>query len=358
MEIFASLPEEVGRECLLRVSCQFHSTLRGVCKSWESVVDSPQFYDDRQKIGSSEQCICLIQALPCVDKKSQHRMPIYALTLYDPLHGLWQRKLPPFPELAHGIPLFSECVTVKNKLILIGGWHPSRWEAMKTVFVYDFSSDRWRKGADMPTVRSFFACSASSSEGLVYIAGGHDDSKNALRAAAVYDVEQDKWQGLPEMREERDECRGALVEGKFYVISGYDTQSQGRFKQSAEVFDPNSAAWISLESMWSVGGCPGSCVVFFEYLYAFHKCGVIFRYDSRGNVWKEVATLPEELDSVRGATVWRDTIFVSGTAGVCYMFHPPPLSQKHVNGSRQNWVAVDNTQNFAGIVQSAATLQI
>jgi N-acetylneuraminic acid mutarotase len=153
---------------------------------------------------------------------------------------------------------------------MIGGWHPSHWKAMNSVFIYDLSSCTWRRGADMPRVRSFFAYSVSP-DGLIYVAGGHDDDKNALRAAEAYDVEEDRWEILPPMSQERDECQGVFIDGKFTVISGYATESQGRFEKSAEVYDPSTGFWSKLANMWSTGGCPRSCVAAFGHLYFFHK---------------------------------------------------------------------------------------
>jgi hypothetical protein len=37
---------------------------------------------------------------------------------------------------------------------MIGGWHPSHWKAMNSVFIYDLSSCTWRRGADMPRVKT------------------------------------------------------------------------------------------------------------------------------------------------------------------------------------------------------------
>ncbi|GLJ04651.1 hypothetical protein SUGI_0000660 [Cryptomeria japonica] len=367
MEIFPRLPEEVGRECLLRVSFRSHSTLRAVCKSWQAVVDSPCFNQDRKRSATSEQCVFFIQALPApadsVIEKA-HRVPTYALTLYDPLQCLWQRQTPPFPELSDGIPLFSECIAVKNKVILIGGWHPARWEAIKSVFVLDVSSGRWSRGANMPTVRSFFACSVSPSDGLLYVAGGHDENKRALRGAAVYDVGQDKWESLPDMMEARDESRGAFVDGKFYVISGYESEAQGRFKQSAQVYDPNTGLWSSLQNMWPNWGCPRSCscISAFGGVLAFYRGGVL-SYDSKGNEWQQIGALPSGLECVRGAAVWRDRIFVTGsqvgrTAQSCYLFEPPSFNGGKGEMGCGKWIPLERPQNFAGIVQSVATLEI
>uniref|UniRef100_A0A0D6R9I4 F-box domain-containing protein n=1 Tax=Araucaria cunninghamii TaxID=56994 RepID=A0A0D6R9I4_ARACU len=358
MELIPNLPEEIGRECLLRVSYKAHSKLKAVCRNWECMVSSPGFYHDRKISGTSEQCICLIQAFlqwkSMEDKR--HRAPSYGLSVYDPIQGAWDR-LPPIPQFPSGVPLFCHCVSVNQKLVLIGGWHPSKWEAMRSVFVYDFSSGSWCQGADMPTLRSFFACSVSP-DGRVYVAGGHDDCKNALRAAEAYNVEEDEWEILPPMSQERDECQGVHLDGKFYVISGYTTESQGRFERSAEVFDPSTGAWSRLENMWSVGGCPRACVVCSGDLYFFHKQGVM-QYNPKENMWGVVDSVPDSVSVAMCATVWRNKILVSGTAcnggdQASFMFDPKIKEDE----SSRRWTAVYRPQYFAGFVQSAVTVEI
>ncbi|MTV29039.1 hypothetical protein FTX61_27265, partial [Nitriliruptoraceae bacterium ZYF776] len=124
--------------------------------------------------------------------------------------------------------------------------------------MYEFPTQRWTKRVDMPSTRSFFAVGACN--GKVYVAGGHDENKNALRSAWVYDVVSDKWTELAQMSEERDECEGVIVGSEFWVVSGYDTDSQGRFKDSADVYDFVTCEWRRVDEVWGVSRCPRSCV--------------------------------------------------------------------------------------------------
>ncbi|GLJ04650.1 hypothetical protein SUGI_0000610 [Cryptomeria japonica] len=368
MDLIPNLPDDIGRECLYRVPFKAHSKLKAVCKNWEAMVNSPRFYQDRKKGGTSEQCICLIQALPqekSMEDKRQ-RAPAYGLSVVNPLQGAWDW-LPSIPQFKGGVPLFCQSVSLNQKLILIGGWHPTHWEAMNCVFIFDFSSGKWRQGADMPTVRTFFACTVSPSDGLIYVAGGHDDNKNALRTAEVYNMEQDRWETLPPMSQDRDECHGVYLDGSFYVISGYTTESQGRFERSAEVFDPNTGLWRRLENMWSVAGCPcpRSCVVVNgSLLYAFHKQGMM-QYNAQENVWCVVDSIPQSISVATCATVWRDKIFVSGSAcsggeQACYMLDLSTVKSKEAISisNSPKWLAVQKPPKFSGFVLSSATVEI
>ena len=137
------------------------------------------------------------------------------------------------------------------------------------------------------------------------------------------------------------------MDGKFTVISGYATESQGRFERSAEVFGPNTGVWSMVENMWSIGGCPRSCIAALGCLYFFQKKQVI-SYKSKENVWEVVACLPKSMNVASCATVWRDRIFVSGSAQtvdkqVCYML-------ENKEGNLERWVPIERAQNFVGFV--------
>jgi hypothetical protein len=64
MDIIPNIPDEIGRERLLKVSYNPHDKLKVVCRHWEAMLSSPQFYEDRKISATSEQLICLIQAIP------------------------------------------------------------------------------------------------------------------------------------------------------------------------------------------------------------------------------------------------------------------------------------------------------
>lgn len=78
------------------------------------------------------------------------------------------------------------------------------------MYIYNFVSATWHVGVDMPGVqRSFFGC-ACDDDRMMFVAGGHDDEKNALKSVIAYDITKDEWIPLPDMAQERDECKAIL----------------------------------------------------------------------------------------------------------------------------------------------------
>jgi hypothetical protein len=107
-----------------------------------------------------------------------------------------------------------------------GSWTGSLWT--KSVYIYDFESARWSRGADMPTPRHSFSCFVDSSTGLVYVAGGvglyvvggYVVETGPLAAAEAYNVKEDKWEILhPMIQPQGLGCDGVFMEGKFLVFT-------------------------------------------------------------------------------------------------------------------------------------------
>lgn len=258
VDLLPGLPAELALECLTRLHFSAHRVSSQVCKRWRELIRSKDFYYHRKKYGFTHKVACLVQALPAEPESKPANQPRYAISMFDPLSRSWDR-LEQVPKYPDGLPMFCQITSTEGKVVLMGGLDPSSWEPVKDVFMYDFTSRAWSKCADMPSVRSFFA--AGGVEGKVIIAGGHDASKNALNSAWVFDVKKNEWSELQGMKENRDECEGIVIGSKFWVVSGYDTESQGNFKSSAEVYDVISGGgWRVVEEAWRVRECPRSCV--------------------------------------------------------------------------------------------------
>ena len=170
----------------------------------------------------------------------------------------------------------------------------------------------------MPTPRSFFACSVSSSTGLVYVAGGFDEHNNPLAAAEAYNVEEGKWENLPPMILNRGKgCKALFLQGKFMVFGG------NALDKSVETFDPSAGTWSRWEDIWGLGGA-AAVTVFSGDMYVFIERWVK-KYNREKNVWSIVTSLPQHIPFHKYATQWRDSIFVTGSLFnsqvISYMFN-------------------------------------
>lgn len=257
IELVPSLPEELALECLTRLPYTAHHVATRVCRRWQKLLESRDFYYHRKQMGYTHKAACLVQALPVQSGSKTVGPPAYGVSVFDPVTGTWDR-VDPVPKYPDGLPLFCQILSSEGKLVIMGGWDPASYNSVKDVFVYEFTTRSWRQGKEMPGKRSFFA--AGELNGRVIVAGGHDENKNALDSAWVYDVRRDEWSELPRMSQGRDECEGIVIGSEFWVVSGYGTDSQGSFERSAEWFDFETGGWRRVEDAWVAARCPRSCV--------------------------------------------------------------------------------------------------
>ncbi|CAM6085690.1 unnamed protein product [Calypogeia fissa] len=364
-DLLPGLPEEIAMECLLRVSHTAFPQLQGVCKRWGELVTAQSFYAERKRVGTTQNCMCIVQALPESNhaspggKHSYQSAPVFGLSVYDARNRSWSW-LPPIPDFPVGLPVFCRVVGLNDKLVLIGGWQPTSYEALRNVYMFNFSTQTWKRCADMPRSRSFFACGVIGNR--VYVAGGHDDNKNGLASADVYSPEEDRWEAIPDMSEERDECGGVVVENgtKLAIISGYSTTSQGQFVGSAEIYDPQVGCWTRVENMWKEGVSPGPFVMTQQnggQLYAIQRDALV-RYCSRTNVWTVVDSLPQDDRVATCATAICDDLILmtlpSSGDPMQSLVHRRPLECEGIG----KWELVQRDDEFHGIGRAACAVEV
>uniref|UniRef100_A0A2P2L2B4 F-box/kelch-repeat protein At1g15670-like n=1 Tax=Rhizophora mucronata TaxID=61149 RepID=A0A2P2L2B4_RHIMU len=336
-ELIPGLPEEIALECLTRLHYSTHRVATQVCRRWRHLITSKDFYYHRKETGHTHKAACLIQAIP-QETMSHQKKPVgppkYGVTLFDPVNGTWDR-VDPVPQYPDGLPLFCQVTSSEGKLVLMGGWGPVNYEPVSHVFVYEFTTRRWRRAKDMPENRSFFA--AGELNGHVIIAGGHDVNKNALNTAWVYNVDEDEWTELPRMSQERDECQGIAIGSEFWVVSGYTTDNQGGFVGSAEFIELGEKKWNLVEGAWKATQCPRSCL-------GVGPNGNLFNWAEVGRALKVGAC---------GVQLGEKRTFVSAST-----YQGGPQGFFLVEGQDGQWEKLNVPSEFSGFLQSGCCIDI
>ncbi|GKV10136.1 hypothetical protein SLEP1_g21545 [Rubroshorea leprosula] len=354
MDLVPNLPLDVVRECLIRVSYNQLPKIASTCKAWKTEIELPAFFLLRRAAGYAQKLVVIAQARDDPERRigvSKSCHSVYRLSVLDPCSGNWD-ELPPVPGLPHGLPYFCQIRAVGSELVVMGGLEPGTWEVSRSVHVFNFLSGCWRRGVDIPGVRRLLFGCASDHHRVVYVAGGHDSDKNALRSAMAYDVEKDNWTQLPDMRRERDECKGIFQRGKFHIIGGYCTAMQGHFERSAEEFDVMTWRWNSVEEEFlEAGTCPRTCSAGDE-MDVYMCCGadVVTR---KGAMWKMVAKLPSELGNTACVVTWRGKLLAIGSS---------KLGEPHrayvLDLEKAEWTEMQTPEKFSGHVQSGCYIEI
>ncbi|WCJ40665.1 Galactose oxidase/kelch repeat superfamily protein [Euphorbia peplus] len=354
MDLIPGLPDDLARDCLVRTSYKQFPTAISVCKSWRTEIESSEFRRFRKDTSNTQKLIVMTQAR--VDRTENSNLLkhppglIYRLTLLEPETGNWS-DLPTIPGFPDGLPMFSQVVSVGSQIVVLGGLDPATWEVSLAVYVFDFVTATWRRGADMPGVRrSFFGC-ASDLNRMVFVVGGHDGEKNALKSGLAYDVAKDEWVSLPDMARERDECKAVFHRGKVHVIGGYCTQMQGRFEKSSEAFSVATWQWGDVEEEFLIDAtCPRTCTGGSEDVYICHGGYVVALW---GDTWQAVSKLPAEVCNVAYVTTWRTKVMVIGSTGFGEAHSAYVLDLK-----RKKWAKVETPKQYSGHVQSGCYVEI
>ncbi|PSS07456.1 F-box/kelch-repeat protein [Actinidia chinensis var. chinensis] len=355
MDLIPGLPHDIGLECLIRVPYDHFSSVSSVCRKWKAEMELPEFRRHRKFSGASQSLFVMAQSRVDRDQsgtgaRKSSVNPVYQLTICEPETGKWSELLP-VPGYSNGLPVFCRVTSVGSNLVVMGGLDPVTWEVSNAVFVYNFVSATWKRGADMPGgPRSFFAC-ASDLDRTVYIAGGHDKEKNALRSAMAYDVANDEWVQLPDMAMDRDECKGVFHGGKFHVIGGYNTEMQGQFGTSAEAFGIATWKWdLVNDDFLDTATCSSICSDGGDgRLYMCRANEVVVL---QGTTWKIVTELPADVQS-RTTDTWQGRMFVMGCRRFGEAHKAYVLDLKNYK-----WTNVEVPEYYSGPIQSGCWLDL
>ncbi|XP_021906335.1 F-box/kelch-repeat protein At1g15670-like [Carica papaya] len=355
MDLIPDLPNDIVRDCLIRLPYKQFPAISSVCKGWRLELQLPEFFRRRKATSHSQNLFVMSQARVDPNRKpgaaKRYTTPVYRVTVLEPETGEWC-ELPPAPGLSNGFPLFCQFAAVGLDVVVMGGLDPETWETSNSVFIFNFASAKWRRGADMPGVRRLLFGCASDLDGTVYVAGGHDGDKNALRSAMKYDVAEDRWSFLPDMARERDECKAIFQRGKLQVIGGYRTDRQGQFEGDAEAFDVSTWQWDAVhDTFLKAGTCPRSCVGSGEELYMCCGDDVV---SQKGSTWQSVGKVPAEVCNVAYVESWKeDKVVVIGCARFGEGHKTFVFDLKSLR-----WTEVKEDDEFSGHVQAGCHMEI
>lgn len=143
------------------------------------------------------------------------------LDRYDLATGEWEQ----LPDAPNARDHFAAAI-VDNKLVAAGG-RSSDASSAAGVFgnavagtdVYDFDTNAWAEGADIPTLRA--GTVVASAGGELLVAGGEiAGSSAALDAVEAYSVGSDSWRELQSMLDTRHSGASAVIGTNWHVLTG------------------------------------------------------------------------------------------------------------------------------------------
>lgn len=254
-------------------------------------------------------------------------------------------------------------VTIGDSLFVVGGemkrtpqTDPSK--ASDELWIYNGRTNAWTQGADMPGGRNHHAVALL--DGKLYVLGGYNFSccgnypwpygnTNNWR----YDPKSNAWTVLAPIPRRMGAGMAAAFEGRIYVFAGTDT---GAFNSNGSVqeYDPATDTWRSRASMRNAREhVKGAVVDSLIYLIGGHQKPEATKinqpsveaYSPRGNRWYDKGNMPVPRGGI-GAAYLGGKIYVFGGEGANYSLFNRVDQYDPATGA---WALVNSTPSGGGI---------
>jgi len=212
---------------------------------------------------------------------------------YDPITDNWTTKTDMPTKRG-----WLSCSVVNEKIYAIGGYNP---ETLDNIEEYDPATDTWTAKSPMPTAR--WGPGTGTVNGKIYLFGGASGWDYAVnspeefcRTNEVYNPATDTWTTKSSIPSQRWGSSSCVVNGKIYVIGGYNNTSLS----TVEEYDPATDTWTTKSPMptprWGLttGTVNGK-------IYAIgggnvykptEALNIVEEYDPVSDTWKIKAPMP------------------------------------------------------------------
>jgi len=235
---------------------------------------------------------------------------ISTLLQYDPARDTWTRKADMLS--ARYAPAAA---AIRGRLYALGGL--SNQTAVATVECYNPVSNTWTNKAQMQNAR--WAFQAVALAGKIYAMGGlggGNSNPTDVPYLEQYDPLRDTWTQKAAMPTPRNSFGAAAVNGKIYVIGGYDYNGNHRYIAEVYEYNPRLDSWTIKGAMSTSRETLGVVAVGGRILTLGGSSpglarATIEQYIPRLDAWTTKADMPQARNECF-ALVSRNTLYAFG----------------------------------------------
>lgn len=160
----------------------------------------------------------------------------------------------------------------------------------------------------MPTARTEVA--GALLDGKIYVIGGYDESGETTDIVQTYDPKADKWSEVSSLPEPVDHAAAAAYDGKLFVVGGYVNFEGKRTSTSKSfMYYPTTDMWKEIKSMSTARGAltanfiNGTLFAVGGQDSARKTVNTNEAYDSKKNTWTEREPMPTPRHHITSAVV-------------------------------------------------------
>lgn len=290
-QIMAGLPDHLAMECLARVPL---ASLRGVSKTWQSVIYDPYFQSLRESNGTTE-LLWVYTLIQTAENGFKWRA-------FDPFLSQWH-DLPPPPHAMEfqlsnpgciGVSYSVQCASTRRKLVMVAGLKAKRDNlprmtmepALERPYIFDTRTRTWTCGAAFTVPRKWCVCGVTGENLYVASGSGKEWDRELSKSAEVYNLDTDKWSKLTPLSSSKfsGEAMNAVSDGeKLYFVSG-----RGVFSKDGVVYNVATDSWSEMAPGLK-RGWTGPCVAVNGRFYLLETpAGKLKVYDAEKDLWETV----------------------------------------------------------------------
>lgn len=242
------------------------------------------------------------------------RISVRTVQVYDPTTDAWSLTTPLPVALNHTV-----AASVAGRLYVIGGQEEAGGAGpfVDTVYAYDPTTATWTSRARMPTARGGGA--AAVVDGRIYVAGGRPPRGSDF---AVYDPARDRWTVLPPLPTQRNHLGAAAVGERIFVVGGrFGAGFESERTDAIEIYDTATGTWTVGAPMLrprgglNVAKAYGCLHVFGGEGDGASPTGVFPDhdvYDPSTDTWTKMPAMPTPVHGVTGAVFANGLIYLPG----------------------------------------------
>ncbi|CAM6096123.1 unnamed protein product [Calypogeia fissa] len=359
--LMPGLPDDLALQCLARIPRGHYAVCAQVSRSWRRLIMDkyPEVVEMRRRFG-------IFEDWPFVLLEGPRDFGRVWMAL-DPVTLQWIT-LPPLAAEESFHTADKECFVAGRNLLVVGihtKIEPPNYNVHteQIIWYYDVDMNVWTLAPAMRVRRCLFASASTGNYG--YVAGGtiFGADGRVSNVAERFNSDTKSWENLPNMNYERKYCSGFIMDNRFYVIGGMNTQG--------EYYDPATSVWTTVDNFWPVGprallggGAPPLVAVLKDELYALDADTTELKhYDKVTGVWTALTVVPGRAHHESGwglaFKALDGELWVIGgrspagqDVGNILAFKPDPVNGQHV------WRRVTNTLNGGSFCLNCAVMKM
>jgi hypothetical protein len=172
---------------------------------------------------------------------------------------------------------------------LVGGWHLPDFSWSRAVEAYDPATNTWATRTPVPSPDGY---ALGVLNGKLHVVGGLGDTPAATMYA--YDPATNSWTAEAPMATARSSPVTSAVDGRLYVIGGYD--DGGGVINTMEAYDPSTNSWTTIGTTPQVAFTTATATAVGGLVYLtsldHYGAGMMYVYDPASSTWATRASMP------------------------------------------------------------------